>query len=105
MLEEDLTARERLIVSRHRRRERAEKAAERWAVPAETYLRWEEGRAPCPEVKLRGLTQGEQFLILRLRAGLSRGELGRAVGLREQDVTRTEEDASINKKIVEYFSR
>lgn len=86
MIEEDLTNAETLRVDRLRRKEKQFAAAQRWEVALAEYIRWEAGADSAPRVRLRGLDIGEYFFVRRIRMGLSRAQVGRALGKRPDTV-------------------
>lgn len=103
VLEDALTPGEKLFLDRRRRKEKLHEAARRLEVPVHCYRRWELEGTGAPEVKLRGITQGEQWVVLRRRMGLSQGELASACGCTQTDVTKLERGTARCKLILEFF--
>lgn len=103
MLEEDLTPGEKLLLDRRRRKETLSKAASRWGATLAAYKGWETGAKGAPDVKLRGMTLPEQWVVLRLRAGLTQDQLAEKCGIWQTDVSKTEHGVKNFREIREFF--
>lgn len=103
MLEEDLSAGERLAIYRTRMKFTKAQAADYHGVDVKMYTRWEKDIGDPPLLSLGGVDQHEQLHILRLRARMSRSKLGMKVGLSGGNVQRIEEGQDNPKRLVEYW--
>ena len=80
----DLTRSEKLFIERHRFRWNQQDYATLYGVPLGVYQAWERGAVPqrqVPYTTLGHLTEAENCVILRRRAGLQVQELAAEVGV------------------------
>ncbi len=97
---------ERLLLYRRRMNLNQTQAAEDWDTKPWTYRMWEGGNRtrdiPCP--RLGGLKPHESCFITRRRAGMSRTQLAKALGVSNFWVTQMEKGAVSSDRLVKYWS-
>lgn len=104
MLEEHLSAREKLYLKRDRARWTYEQAAVHYEVSRSQYIAWEEqGEDGVPEISLGGLDPWEYFVVLRLRTGMGRNRLSRILGVSKRQVVRMEHGEQSLKRLIDYW--
>lgn len=84
MIEEDLTRGEKLFLQRRRDRFSKYEQARILGVTYQIYVLWEEDRRHPPDTTIHGLTQLEQFVVLRRRAGMTQSSLAQRIGTSRQ---------------------
>lgn len=103
MLEEHLSRAEKLKVDRDRRRETPAQAAARHGVKVDLYKAWERGKRRPRNVDLGGLHPWEHYLVLRLRAGLTRKKVADMMGVAVMAVVGMERGKQTMRRLVEFW--
>lgn len=105
MLEEDLSYKERLYVYRQRRRLTSWQHARELGVPYGQYYGWAHGLSEegAPEMRLRGIDPGEHYMVLRLRAGMTRRKMCARLGISYWHLTEIERGNRTLKRLIEFW--
>lgn len=104
LLTSNLTAAERMIIWRRRQEMSQDRAAKHWGVSPWEYRLWENGeRSSQPPVKLGRLEDHEACFIARRRAGMTRLEMAKAIGMSHYPITQMERGRTSPERLVEYW--
>ena len=101
---EDISIGERLWILRERKRQTIEDAAEERGVLAYIYQQWERGEEVPPfDVPLDEVKPHEFYAILRRRAGLTRQDVARRIGVTLRAVRDAERGLAKLDKLREFW--
>lgn len=104
MLEEDLTPGEKLYLWRRRKNKRVWEYARQYGVSRYAYQRWENDLGDdIPIIKLMGVEQAEQFVILRKRSGMTQKELAARMGISRSWLHLVEAGKVSMKQAIEFW--